>query len=297
MKTLLDNQIIRILIDDPAQLLERLSFQEHASKICFGWPSLLECLDIESLWTSFPAFDNSAPIFKSCLSILHESTKEESIFHLFDRLFAENLTQVKNLRQVDSSFLLEAIRVRRQQLSSLLIPALSEFEIAFEEHTAYIMHDLILYLAWDRMCVCLSRLFDYQSTDPNVIKGLEILQNCLIESFQHITRQGKTHPSLYRLLESLFFYQMREENLNKHTEAGWAILNQSFPVLKSQEQLADFLYIDHAIIPNNDHYLTLDSIDKVNTRLAFARYMTDKIASENPEWKFNLLPKNIICIK
>lgn len=153
------------------------------------------------------------------------------------------------------------------------------------------MHDLILYLAWDRMCVCTARLFDYQSNDPKFIKGIRVLRDCLIESYQHIAQQGRTTPGIYRMIESVFFYQMREENLGKLLPAQWTILTQSFQALKGQDELADFFYIDDGVTlekvlkmeeEDSECYLTLDSPNRVNARLSLAQCMMDQLKSEVP---------------
>ena len=182
----------------------------------------------------------------------------------------------------------------------MLDPVLAAYETSLTENTSHTMHDLILYLAWDRMCVCMARLFDYQSTDPKFIKGIGVLRECLIESYQHIAQQARTIPSFYRMIEALFFYQVREENLQKHTAAEWTILSQSFEVLKEQDKLADFFYIDDAAILNQkveEDYVTLDSPHKVNARLSLAQYMMDKLKSEVPSWGYTLHPKKIVYLE
>ncbi len=105
------------------------------------------------------------------------------------------------------------------------------------------------------------------------------------------------------MLEALVFYQMREENLQKHTPAQWTLLSQSFQVLKPEEKLADFFYIDDAMtveelkeIEEENLHLTLDSPDRVNSRLALARYMIDHLKSEIPQWQLVLRPTKVIYL-
>jgi hypothetical protein len=181
---------------------------------------------------------------------------------------------------------------------------LAAYESALEERASQTMHDLVLYLAWDRMCVWMARLFDYQSTELKFIKGIEVLKECLIESYQHMTQQG-TSLSIYRMLEALFVYEIRQENLQKHTPEEWTTLSQSFHALTAQEGLVDFFYIDDAVVPeeslkieeeSSECYLILDSPDKVNSRLGFAQYMMDKLKSEVPQWNYVLRKKKIVYL-
>jgi hypothetical protein len=228
---------------------------------------------------------------------------------VYDRLFIENLNQIKDLPQINASFLLRIIKEQREKRSFLLrknklSPSLSAYEAALTKEPAHTMHDLILYLAWDRMCVCMAHLFNHQSLDQTFIKGIEILKECLIESYQHIKQQGRTSPGIFRMLEALFFYQMREENIQKHSESEWTILSQSFLVLKAQNELLDFFYIDDAIVsknlPEKDNdtstYLTLDSADMINSRLYLAQNMIAKLKTEIPHWDYVLQPRKVFFL-
>lgn len=252
-----------------------------SSSILLRWPTLLAYLDLESLYTQLPTLN-----FQACLEVLKDGDENQAI-DLFDRLFAENITLIKGLPEIDPSFLLEAI-VKKQSDKRFLF-SLKAYEERFRENTPYLMHDLILYLSWERMCITVSCLFDMQVEDLNFLRNLKVIKECLKESYLHIVKDGKTHPSLYRLLEALFYYHMREENLQGHTDEEWAILNQSFPVLKDQNTLADVFYIDDM---EDVSYITLDSPDIVNARLAFADCMLKK---ELPDLR--LSPKRIIYEK
>lgn len=300
MKIIVDNQIVKILKHNASELLKNPFLSNRDNHISFGWPSLLEYLDLGSLLSELPPFDQNQPIFKACVSSLCENEEKEVIFYIYDRLFAENLNQIKDLPQIDASFLLQAIKKQREksfflELEKIVSHTLAAYEIALLDKTSDTMHDLILYLAWDRMCVWMAHLFNYQSTNPKFINGIQVLKECLIESYQHIAMQGRTVPGLYRMLESLFFYQMREENLQKHTDAEWALLSQSFPVLKPQNELVDFFYIDDSV-EGNTAYLTMDFEDSVHLRLALAHHMIDKIKEETPHWNYTLQPKNILFL-
>lgn len=294
MKVVLDNQIVKLLAHE-TDIAKNPLLSNPDNQVSFGWSNLLEYLTLGSLLSNLPLFDETQPLFIACISALHANEEKEVLFYVYDQLFAENLNQIKALPQINASFLLQALKER--PLNALLSPTLIEKEIALLNRTSDTMHDLILYLAWDRMCVSLSRLFNYQSTDPLFIKGLDVLKECLIESYQHISQQGRTVPSIYRMMEALFFYQMRDENLQKHTDAEWTLLSQSFPVLKDQNELADFFYIDDAVISKEEAvYLTLDSPKDVQTRLALATYMIDKLKTDVLSWNYALQPKKIVYL-
>jgi hypothetical protein len=311
MEIVVDNQIIQILVHNVVEMMKTPLLADPHNHINFRWPSLLEYLDLGSLLKNLPAFDPSQPLFNACLTTLCVNEEKETLFYLYDSLFAECLNQIKDLPQINAPFLLRAIKICRlkpsfSEAEKMISSTLRVYETALSENVSRIMHDLILYLAWNRMCVCITRLFDYQSTDPKFIKGLVVLRECLIESYLHITQQGRTSPSLYRLIESLFFYQIREENLQKHTDAEWATLSQSFQILKAQDELADFFYIDDAVVSLDDHkrepdiselYLTLDAPDRVNSRLALAQYIMDKLKLEVPQWCYSLQPKKIVYLE
>jgi len=310
MKIIVDHQIVKSLPQNIHEMLKNPLILNSDNQIFFGWPALLEYLGLGSLLKNLPAFDHTQPLFKACLTILYTNEKKEVLCNLYDSLFAENLNQIRALPQISASFILQTIKAERQKTSFLegervySFP-LALYERAFIENAPHKMHDLILYLAWDRMCVCMARLFDYQSTDQKFISGIEVLKECLIESYLHIVKQGRTSPGIYRMIESLFFYQTREENLQKHTDNDWNILSQSISIIKSQDVLADFHYIDDAVVSlkklkteeeNSEYYLTLDSPNQVNSRLLLVEYMMNKLKSEVPQWDYVLQPKKIIYL-
>ena len=269
---------------------------------------MLEYLGFGSVLLNLPVFDESQPLFKACISTLCTNEEQEVLTYMYDRLFVENLNYIKSLPQINASFLIQSIKTERERSSfadveKILTPPLNAYDEALKENPQNTMHDLILYLAWDRMCVWIGRLFNHQSADPKFIKGIDVLKECLIESYQHISREKRTSPGFYRMVESLFFYQMREENIQKHTDAEWAILSESFNILTTEDELADFFYIDDAVISqdtlsaeseHSELYLTLDSPEKVNSRLILSKYMIDKLKKEIPSWNYTLCNKKII---
>lgn len=294
MKIVIDNQLVRVLKKNPASLLNHPLVSHHPGKVAFGWPSFLEYLNLDLL---LPTIDESHPLFVASVATLHSNPGEEALLYVYDNLFAVTLTQVKTHPQMNAPFLLHALKTERQKepaLEPLLSSILNQYEERLTHQAADAMHDLILYLAWDRMCVTLGRLFDYQSTDPHFHHGLAIFKQCLIESYQHIASQRKTIPSLYRLFEALLFYEMREENLDKHKESEWEVFARTFPVLKDQDEFPDFLYIDES--GSSAHFLTLETPEQIAVRLTFVEQMSEKLRSQIPQWNHTPTPKNITSL-
>lgn len=309
MEIIVDNQIVKLLVSDPAKILNHPLLFNVDNRLSFRWPSLLEYLDLGSVLSNLPAFKLGEPLFDACIVTLCANEDVEVLLHFYDRLFTECLNQIVALDQLNPSFLLQTIKVQRQKITfleikALLSPILDTYEMLFSERTSHTRHDLVLYLAWDRLCVWMARLFDHQSTDPKFLKGIRVLKECLIESYQHITQQGRTKPSLYRMLEAFVFYQMREENLETLTDSQWQVLSQSFQTLKEQDVLADYFYIDDGALTrdlngeeNSTCYLTLDSPKRVQARLALAHYMTHHLKAEVPNWAYALQPQNIVHLE
>jgi hypothetical protein len=308
MKIILDSKIIRALVTNPSEILKNPLLEDPQTQVSLGWPSLLAYLDLESLFTKLPVFDKTDSIFETCLTILHTSEDKNTLLSLYDHLFAKNLSEIKDLSEINAPYLLEAIKKSREKSSVALIEkaissVLNRYETAFVENTSHTMHDLILNLGWNRTCSCMRHLFDFPSADENFLKGLAILRECLIESYSHIKLQRKTSPSIYSLIEALFFIEVREENLQKHTATDWALLSESFPLIEKENILTDCPYIDEAILckeradedPSNC-YLTLESASAVESRLRLARYMIQKIEQLDPAWNFTLAPKKIVSL-
>lgn len=300
MKIIVDNKIVKMFVSDPEKIATHPLISDPENQLGFRWPMLLEFLGLGSLFSDIPAFDENTPIFQAAVATLCDSEEQEVLFYVYDQIFTENLHQIKALRQMHPSFLLEAIREKQESFFSLetgrvIFPALEEYKSALLEKPSDTMHDLVLYLAWDRMCVCMARVFQYPSTNAKFIHGIGVLKACLLESYQHIREQGRTLPGIYRMLEAFFFYQMREENLQNHTDAEWKMLTQSFSVLKMEEDLADFSYIDDAvgIEMEAECYLTLEVFDKVDLRLIWAQHMISRLNSEVPGFECVLNPKKI----
>ncbi len=300
MKVTVDNQIVKLFLTDPEIVLNSpLGNGEHSLQ--FTWPSLLEYLELGQLASVLPPFGKEEKLFTASVSALCEIENPEDLFYVYDSLFTTVLKRVKALAEIDAQFLLEKIEEKKGKLSfwemeKILSPALEEKEKIFKENPAHAIHDLVLYLAWDRMCVYMARLFDYQSADVKFLQNLKKLKWCLIESYQHIVHQGRTLPSFGRMMTALFYYQMREEHLQLHPESDWELLTQSFPAIKAPNELIDFFYIDYALVPALPPpcHLTLDSPEIVQCRLDLAHYMIGRLKEEIPQWKYSLQSSQII---
>lgn len=307
MKVFLDNQLINKINTSKVNLENILPFM---SDIEFGWPSFLVSLGLEALFEDFPPFNENHELFTLIISSLLQGAERDFIIRLYDQVFVECLTHIKALPQIHPAFLIHQIQERRhsQDTNHLFIQPLDYYENLLKENTSHTIHDLILYLAWDRVCVNLACVFEYPSPNIDIRKGLEVLKECLLESFQHITAHGRTKPSFFRLMEALYAYQMREENLQIHSECDWSILCKSACVLKPRNKLCDVFYIDEAIVDEQQiitlnetkeilTILTIDSADTVREGLSLATYMIKKLKTELPEWHYSLQTANVICYK
>lgn len=289
---------MKLVIDK--QLVDTLSLQNSGVEknailmaphtIDLRWPTFIEALGLGSILHALP------DLTEKCIAKVASYADQTELYHLFDSMFAEYLTQIKSIPEINAQYLLQAIA--DHEIKPWFSGPLEPFKSRLIENPALTMHDLILYLGWDRMCMGMSRIWDHQSPDPEFQRGIEVLKECLIESFQHIHKDGRTAPSLYRLFEALFFYYMREENIQKHTDEEWTLLNQSFQILKSPEKLADIFYIDDMLLPAEDQiYITLDLEEKVNIRLAFADFMMGRLKKEIPVWNYESYKKQVVSLK
>lgn len=274
-------------------------------EIVFGWPSFLEYIGAASVFKDFPGFDARNSLFNFSISTLSQEVSRDSLYRLYDQIFAECLTQVSAFPELNQIYLIYQIQDKRKYLDQgMFSKTLSYYEKVLKEDPYNTLHDLTLYLAWDRMCVYLGTLFDYHEHALNK-EGLAIMRECLLESFQHISDQGRTKPGFFRLLEALYAYEMREENLQGHSEDDWKILSKSGTILRSRKEILDVYYIDAAIRRYEESHkpeeaieinpicvMTTDSIDYIHAVLAFAHLTLKKLRMEIPEWNYVL--KNIM---
>lgn len=249
--------------------------------IVFSWTTLFHYLNLESIFDAFPKFDST-----SCLEALSAPADTTAIYDLYDNLFKECLIQVKTLEQVDPDFLIEKIRIAKENAPESFRKVLEQFEFSFIHDPQNTMHSLTLYLSWDRFCICLARIFDHQTTNPIFLSHLEILKDCVIESFHHIKQHGRTTPSFVRLMEALFFYEMREERLQTHSEEDWKILNHGFSIFNAPEKLSDFPHTNVGSAPEMG-YFTSASKEKIQGDLALTDYFIRRAREQFPEWSFD----------
>lgn len=304
MKLFLDRRAVRLLGQNPSKILRHELVSHPESEIALRWPAFLEYLGLGALFSGFPLFGPEEPLFNATVQTVSSTDEKEVILYIYDRLFTEALNRVRALPQVNASFLFEAIQGQRKvslfsEGEKALDPALKRYEAALLERPLDTLHDLTLYLSYDRMCAWMAALFDLSSQDPRFIRGISVLKECLVESYQHIFKHGRTVPGVFRLVEALFAYQMREENLPKHTETEWELLSQSVPLLHSEGELADS-YIDDGVAERLDDspacHLVSDEPDTVKKRIALAQHMFGKLKEQIPQWDFSLSPKPIIFV-
>lgn len=274
--------------------------KEEEFQFILDRPAILEYLGFSTLFENFqkPTLENS--IFASVVEILKLDSDKDVIVYLFDQIFVECLTQVKALPQIHPKAMLDQIQSRRENSFFSLeedpfAAILKSFERAVTGNPHETVHDLTLYLAWDRVCVYLSAIFD--ETSLKVQNGLEILRDCLVESFRHIQGQGTTTPSFFRLMEALYAYQMKDENLQKYSAIEWQVLSQSVGALQPREFLPDACYIDARYSENEQKILTFETPLKINLNLSLAHFTIAKLKENLPDWKFSLLPLEIVCLK
>lgn len=317
MKAYLDNHLVNIAPRKKDLLRDTLIktgviSESQTIDIILGWPTLLELIDSSSILERLPAFDEQSELYRLILSYLNSDFSKEQLFELFDQIFVEWLTNVKELPETQPAFLIEQIRNKKQSISSSCLEqfswSLNRCEKLLIEHPRPTIHDLILYLAWDRVCVYLAVLFEHISTDPKFLEGLTIFKDCLLESFQHITAEGKSTPGFFRLVETLYAFYMREEKLQSHTETEWAILCQSALALKPRNRFSDIFYIDAALIGHQElqnvdgekgslKVLTMDSQEVVKSCIHLTLCMIEKIKQSEPNWQYHLCPVQVFCLK
>lgn len=300
MSLAVDNKLLRKLIEQSPITHWNLLLEDAIKKgilpkgtqneIDFGWPNLLEYLDLCSLFENFFTFDENHHLFAYLISSLASDPKNELLMALFDQIFVECLTHIKALPQMNPTFLVD--HLRKKEFSSPFSRSLNQYEKMLVDNPANTMHNLILYLAWDRVCVNLAIVFEH----PATLKGLKVMQECLLESFQHITAQGRTVPSFFRLLEALYAFEMRQENLDIHTDEEWKILCDGALGLKPRNEIADVLYLDSSIITVYDKesvltLFTMEKAEKVRATNSLANCMIKK-----HDLKFTLSPVNVVCV-
>jgi len=271
MKIYIDNEILNHLND----------FQDHLNTktLHFNWSTLLTSLKLEQIYKNIPPFTSDHKTFTIFLEWMGRECAEDLVIEIYDQLFIECLTSVKQLPELQYSFLLQKIKIAIGQ-NSLIDPPLKVFLAYLEKEPSFAMHDLILYLAWDRMCIALGIVFEQTLQYDFFLANIAILKKCLIESFIHIKMQGRTNPNFFRLAETIYAYQMREENLQTYPEEEWQILCKMAIALRDREALPNVPYIDQAINSRSQltqiNAITLDNLEKVKASILLSNYVLTK---------------------
>jgi len=264
------------------QLSDLLSLDDN--HLHLRWGSLLKYLNLQDMFSSLPVFDQSHPLFEATVHVLSTYRYQGEVEYVFDSLFAENLTNVKSLKEIDQNFLLKAMARSKLHPSPIMQKKIEDsfkpFIASLTQDPYQTLHSLILYLAWDRMCLCIKNLFDFQSADPSFKSGINILKECLLESYLHITREGRCALSLSRLLEALLYFHVREENISSHNDHDWNVLSKGLSLFPSQDGfIANMFYIDDVFSAENglDLYVTTDVPEVVEDRFKVAKCLISKI--------------------
>lgn len=300
MKVFIDSKLIE-KISSPKPLLEAgiqsgLLKEGESIEFLFGWAALLDYLELGTFLETLPKFELSE-LYKVMISALDKESTKDAMIHLYEQLFAEILTQVNALLEIQPAFLLDRMQAKKQEVFA---PSLSYYENILKEDPKNALHDLTLYIAWDRVCVDIAMIFEQSSSNIRIRNHLETLKECLVDSFLHIMEQGKTLPSFFRLMEAFYAYDMREDNLQLHTDAEWLILCQGARALKSRETLPDVFYVDAAIALDANYLLkgfTLDSVEKIQSGQALAKDAIRKIKQAFPKWQYTFCPVTTISVQ
>lgn len=302
-----DNWPFKLLID------HAINREDLSLDILLGWPSLLELLDLGNLFEDFPYLTHQSELYSFIIARLAYASEQENLIRAYDQIFVECLTYVKALPMIHPDVLLEKIEKKQRLLqshgdTSFFSASLGRYEKLLAEDPKNFMHDLILYLAWDRVCINLAMIFEHVSVDVNVQPGLNVFKHCLIESFEHITGQRRTRPSFFRLMEALYAFQMRNENMDSPTDAEWSILCEGAVALTPREKLSDAWFIDGAIksqsqlneIGNHKELLkvlTIDSPENIHASMSLASYMIHILNTSNTGKVFYFQPTEVMCLK
>jgi len=321
MKAFIDNTLLDTLVSKNQENYPRvieeacqqanLLFEKDQVQLIYYWPTLLQLLKLDSIFDNFFELKEQHPLFDAINTTINTEFDVDVLIRLYDQLFVECLTHVKNIPEIDAQFLVEKIKEIRiravpSDLQELISPLLDYYEKYLTFNTAHAMHNLVLFLAWDRMCVNTAILFEHDSASNTIRPGLNILKVCLLESFQHITTQNKTAPSFFRLLEALYADEMRQENLDIPTEQGWLALCQGARLLKPRNKLANVFFIDEALTttsvikdsPEDTQLLkilTVEPFETLQAGITVCKYLNERISLLMPEWPYLLRPIEAIC--
>lgn len=285
MPVFIDNRLMKLLVEGAV-------FSEHLGQIEMERSSFLACIGLGKILESFPAFDEKNAFFAFCKSDLIFDLEKDVITYLYDQIFVGCLTDVQNSLKIEVSFLLEQLAETEKKVPGCLSSAFLKYKQRLIDTPKQLIHDLTLYLAWDLVCLRIAILFENISSDSrnqNLLKGLE---ECLVESFTHITQQGKTKPDFFRMCEALYANAMRQENLQGYPQEEWEILSKSCQALMPREELSNVFYL--SLEETEGKVFTLDPPNKVEAVLRLAEYMMQKIRQEIPSWQYGIFPLEVV---
>ncbi len=290
MKIIIDHQVVRKVVSG------EFIWNDEVKSVFLERSAFLECVGLGNVFDTIPKFDDKNIFFSFCTSDLTFNLNKEVITHLYDQIFIECLTDVQNTRFINKDNLYQQIQEKKKGLHAYLVEGLDLYEQRLLNNPQDLIHDLTLYLAWDVVCIRIAILFENISSDSRNSDLLKGLKECLLESFDHITREGKTKPGFFRMIEAFYAYQMRQELLDTYKEEEWGILCKSCKSLMDREQFADVFYLslessfDFSVI-------TIDSSEKIEATLLFSEYILEKIKEEFPFWSYRAFSSKIIQIQ
>lgn len=300
MRYFVETRLLKLNMPNLKLYLTQLKNKGNKLQLNYYWPTLFGLLEMENLFENFFTLEEDNPLFKAIITALNNPLNADLLMRLYDQIFVECLTHVKNMPQINDLSLIKKIKEHKhletmQQFNELTAPLFDYYTNYLTHHRCEAMHNLILFLAWDRVCVNLAIIFEHDPSSTSIREGLNLLKACVLESFQHITSQKKSAPSFFRLLETLYADAMRQENLDHHTEAGWKILCQGAALLKPREQLADLFFIDGAIKEvSAQESLEQDSLSFISSRsneeieagVNLANYLNLEVKNWMKDWPY-----------
>lgn len=309
MKSFVDNELLKYLVTSSE--VHFLEFQKTCgsyfsnSKFHLPWNSLLEYLEISNLFESLPIFNDQNRLYIAIIKTLETELDKSLIIEMYDKLFAECLREVQTLSEITASNILQLIEAKQRSMSipeHLLVgPQLNHYGEILTQQPQAALHDLILNLAWDRMSVYLATIFENPNSTEPYLKGIQTLKECLIESFIHIDRQGKSKISFFRLMEAIYAFEMRPERLDLHSEEDWQLLSKCGQALRSRNIPVSIYYVDYALYPGLEKpakidlkAFTMDTDEVVTAILLLANYVVKKLKTEEPSFEYVIGATEII---
>lgn len=284
MALLLDHKTIDFLAHHKEMIEPYLATEKES--FLFNWSSFFGVLEIKMVFEDFSFCEREDPLFQATISSLLEIQKEEDLFYLYDSLFSSCLQKIYSLPWLQAEALfLKMVEQKQKKKGFWQEKLLDCYENYFlQEGLKKIHQDLVLSLTWDRFCLLSSQLFDFPSKEPLVLQNLARFKDCLIDSYHHIVGQKKSRPSFFRLVNALFYYEVREERIDLHSAFEWQLLTQSFPLLLLDHEISSCSYVDFWVNQEKKieevKILTVDSLEIVQAKKALSSWFSQKIGAD-----------------